>query len=339
MAGDSGNPEYFSITKQMHNALQGGELDFGKMDTAIFEDVVAETAVRNSLDHDWVIFHDPQPLPLIDHFCRKRPWLWRCHIDLSEPHPELWKYLQPFVERYDGVIASCPEYRQELSTPQRVFMPAIDPFSAKNRSMEDAEMDALLEKYEIPTDLPLVVQVSRFDRWKDPAGVIEAFKVARKEIDATLVLLGNFAADDPEGSEVYDSLMSKREERIIILACGDDTGLVNSLQQRAAVVLQKSLREGFGLTVAEAMLKGRPVIGGDVGGIKYQIRDGENGFLVSSIEGAAARIVELVRDEKKRELMGGKAKASVEGGFLLSRYLEQYLDLFAGCEAEYRFAE
>ncbi len=334
-----GQPEYFSVTKQMHNALQGGELDFESMRTSIFEDVIAENAVRNTLDHDWVIVHDPQPLPLIEHYRKKTPWIWRCHIDLSEPHPALWNYLKGFVERYDVMIASCPEYRQELETPQRVFMPAIDPFNAKNRSLPEDEMDAVLAKYDIPTDLPLVVQVSRFDRWKDPEGVIEAFKIARERVDATLVLLGNFATDDPEGSEVYDALTSQRDERIIILACGDDTGLVNALQCRAAVVLQKSIREGFGLTVAEAMLKGTPVIGGNVGGIKYQIRDGENGFLVSSVEEAAERIVELVKDEAKREAMGERAQESVKDGFLLSRYLEQYLDLFASCETNFRFRE
>jgi len=176
-----------------------------------------------------------------------------------------------------------------------------------------------------------VVQISRFDHWKDPQGVIQAFKRARKEVDCTLVLVGNVATDDPEGEEVYNSIVASREERIIIHSV-QDGALVNSLQRRAAVVLQKSLREGFGLTVAEAMWKGTPVIGGNVGGIRYQIEDGVNGFLVSSVEEAAQRIVQLVKDRKLRETMGQRARETVRRKFLLTRYLEQYLDLFNSFE-------
>ena len=178
-------------------------------------------------------------------------------------------------------------------------------------------MNDRLEQYRIPLDLPLVVQVSRFDRWKDPQGVVEAFKLAQKEVDATLVLLGNFATDDPEGAQVYEHLASVREERILVLPNGDDTALVNTLQRRAAVVLQKSLREGFGLTVAEAMWKGTPVIGGNVGGIRSQIEDGVNGFLVSSVEDAAHRIVQLVNDGKLREQMGERLVRRLRGAFCL----------------------
>jgi trehalose synthase len=220
--------------------------------------------------------------------------------------------------------------------PQLIFMPAIDPFSIKNRELTEAEMNDRLEQYRIPLDLPLVVQVSRFDRWKDPQGVVEAFKLAQKQVDATLVLLGNFATDDPEGAQVYEHLASVREDRILVLPNGDDTALVNTLQRRAAVVLQKSLREGFGLTVAEAMWKGTPVIGGNVGGIRSQIEDGVNGFLVSSVEDAAHRIVQLVKDGKLREQMGRKARQTVAGRFLLTRYLEQYLDLFGSFETVFR---
>jgi trehalose synthase len=220
--------------------------------------------------------------------------------------------------------------------PQLIFMPAIDPFSIKNKELTEAEMNDRLEQYRIPLDLPLVVQVSRFDRWKDPQGVVEAFKLAQKEVDATLVLLGNFATDDPEGAQVYEHLASVREERILVLPNGDDTALVNTLQRRAAVVLQKSLREGFGLTVAEAMWKGTPVIGGNVGGIRSQIEDGVNGFLVSSVEDAAHRIVQLVKDGKLREQMGRKARQTVAGRFLLTRYLEQYVDLFGSFETVFR---
>jgi len=324
-----GTPDFFSITKKMHNALQGGEIDLSRIKKEIFEQVIYENSVRNFLDHDFIIVHDPQPLPLIEHYEKKCPWLWRCHLDLSRPDKEMWKYLRRWIDNYDAVILSCKEFAQEMKPPQRAMMPAIDPFTIKNRQLSDREIDERLTHYGIPTDLPFVVQISRFDPWKDPKGVVEAFKLARKQIDARLVLLGNFATDDPEGEEIFQSLCACRDDRILILTSGDDTALVNALQTRAAVVLQKSLREGFGLTVAEAMWKGTPVIGGNVGGIRYQIDDGVNGFLISSIEETAKRIVQLVDDKELRDEMGHKARETVRKNFLLTRYLEQYLDLFA----------
>ncbi len=330
-----GNPDFFSITKKMHNALQGGKINLSNMKKQIYQDIVQENAIRNHLDHDLVIIHDPQPLPMIEHYRKRGPWIWRCHVDLSNPNRELWNYLIPFIEKYDAVVFSIKEYVQNIKTSNVVIMPGIDPFMIKNRELSEEEKNERLNHYAIPTDLPLIVQVSRFDIWKDPQGVIEAFKIARKEVDCTLVLLGNVATDDPDGKEVYESLLSAQEERIIILSV-QDTALVNALQSRAAVVLQKSLREGFGLTVAEAMWKGTPVIGGNVGGIRYQIEDGVNGFLVSSVEQAAARIVQLLRDENLQREMGLKAKETVRENFLMSRYLEQCLDLFNSFEAIYR---
>jgi trehalose synthase len=326
-----GPPDFFSITKKMHNALQGGDINLSELKKQIYEQVIFENAIRNHLDHDIIVVHDPQPLPMIDHYRKKTPWLWRCHIDLSNVNLGLWQYLVPFVEKYDAVVLSLEDYKQELNTPQLFFMPAIDPFSITNRELNDQEIEERLDHYEIPTDLPLVVQISRFDRWKDPHGVIQAFKLARKEINCTLVLLGNVATDDPEGEEVYRSLLDSREERIIILS-RQDGALVNALQRRASVVLQKSIREGFGLTVAEAMWKGTPVIGGNVGGIRYQITDGFDGFLVSSIEEAAQRILQLLEDNKLAEEMGQRAREKVRQEFLLTRYLEQYLDLFNSFE-------
>jgi trehalose synthase len=331
-----GTPDFFSITKKMHNALQGGEINLSEMKTSIFEQVIYENAVRNRIDHDFVIVHDPQPLPLINHFKKKAPWIWRCHVDLSKPHAELWRYLRCFIDHYDAAIVSRKEYRQSLDAPQLVFQPAINPFNSKNREMSDEEIDERFAHYKIPTDKPLVVQVSRFDPWKDPEGVIRAFDMARRKVDATLVLLGNFATDDPEGAAIYDSLTKRRDERILVLCDGDDTALVNALQRRAAVVLQKSLREGFGLTVTEAMWKGTPVIGGDAGGIRDQIIDGENGFLVSDAEQAAERIVQLLRDEKLRRTIGERGRETVRKRFLLTRYFEQYLDLFGAFETVFR---
>jgi len=334
-----GTADFFSITKKMHNALQGGEIDLSGIKKEIFEQVIYENSVRNFLEHDFVIVHDPQPLPLVEYYEKKCPWIWRCHVDLSRPQREMWKYLRRWIDNYDAVIVSCPEYKHEMKPPQRVLMPAINPFNIKNRELSDREIDERLAHYEIPTDLPLVVQISRFDPWKDPEGVVKAFKLARKEIEATLVLLGNFATDDPEGSKIFESLRACQEERILISTKGDDTALVNALQTRAAVVLQKSLREGFGLTVSEAMWKSRPVIGGNVGGIRYQIEDGANGFLVSSIEEAAERMVRLLKDQKLRERMGKKAHETVREKFLLIRYLEQYLDLFGAFDKDFSLRE
>jgi trehalose synthase len=330
-----GSPDFFSVTKKMHNALQGGTIKLSERKTRIYEDVIFENAIRNHLGHDIVLIHDPQPLPMITHYKKRGPWIWRCHLDLSHPEKRLWDYLRRFVRQYDAMILSIKEYRQKISVPQLFFMPAIDPFSIKNRHLTEKEIDERLDRYKIPTDLPLIVQVSRFDRWKDPKGVIEAFRIARKEVDSTLVLLGDVATDDPEGEDIYKSLIDCREERIVILS-RQDTALVNALQRRASVVLQKSIREGFGLTVTEAMWKGTPVIGGNVGGIKYQIKNGVNGFLVSSVEEAAGRIVQILKDKKLRNRLGKQARATVKKNFLMIRLLEQYLDLFNSFETIYR---
>jgi trehalose synthase len=332
-----GAPDFFSITKKMHNALQGAEINLSDRKKEIYEEIIYENVIRNHLDHhNFVFIHDPQPLPMIRHYQRNGPWVWQCHVDLTRPDPELWGYLRPFVERYHAAVFSLEDYRQEMDTPQVFFMPAINPFSIKNRRLDDRECRDRFKHYGIPTDLPLVVQVSRFDRWKDPEGVIEAFKLARKEVPCRLVLLGNVATDDPEGHEVYESLLDERSDEILILSC-QDTALVNALQCRAAVVVQKSLREGFGLTVTEAMWKGAAVIGGDTGGIRYQIEDGVNGFLVDSVEQTAERIVQLLRDEKLRERLGKEARATVKRKFLMIRYLEDYLDLFGSFETIYRY--
>jgi len=232
-------------------------------------------------------------------------------------------------------VLSLPEYAQKLSAPQRFIMPAIDPFSTTNKELSEEEIADRFAHYDIPTDLPLVVQVSRFDKWKDPQGVIDAFRLARKQVGCTLVLVGNVATDDPEGQEVFESLCRCSDEHTRILSA-QDSALVNALQRRAAVVLQKSIREGFGLTVTEAMWKGTPVIGGNVGGIRHQIRDEENGFLVDSVEQAADRIVQIIKDPKLRKKLGDKARETVRERFLLTRLMEEWLDLIGAFEASFR---
>jgi trehalose synthase len=330
-----GPPDFFSITKKMHNALQGQPIRLTEIKREIYEEVAFQNAQRNRFDQDYVIVHDPQPLPLVEFSPRRGPWIWRCHIDLAQPSREILQYLAHFIQQFDAMIASIPEYRQPWRLPQLFFRPAIDPFNITNRELPEGEIERRLRHYDVPTDLPIVLQVSRFDPWKDPFGVIEAFKLARKEVPCRLVLLGNVALDDPEGPEVYESLLKARTDEIL-LRIGEDTALVNALQRRAAVVLQKSLREGFGLTVTEAMWKGTPVIGGKVGGIPYQIDDGVNGFLVSSVEETADRIVRLLKNERLRREMGEQAHEKVRQQFLITRYLEQYLDLFDSFQSHYR---
>jgi trehalose synthase len=334
-----GSPDFFGITKHMHNALQGMPFQFSRLKRDIYESVILQNSLRNHFNRDnldMIIVHDPQPLPLITHYERRCPWVWRCHIDVSPVHRQLWNYLRRYVDQYDAAIFSTRESAAETCPPRFFFLPAIDPFSTKNRALSKKEMDGRLAHYHIPTDRPIIAQVSRFDPWKDPLGVIEAFKMAKLEKKATLVLLGNFASDDPEGARIYEKLLSHRSERILVLPSGDDTALVNTIQTRAAVILQKSIREGFGLTVTEAMWKGTPVIAGNTGGIRYQIKNGINGFLVSSIPECARRLVQLLENPSLRGRMGRAARESVRQRFLMPRYLEQHLDLFSSFESDHR---
>ena len=324
-----GSPDFFNVTKKIHNALQGAEINLTDLKKEVYEEVVVQNALRMELDYDFVIVHDPQPLPMIMHHRRTCPWIWRCHVDLSRPEPGVWEYLLPFINEYNAVILSLPEYAQPIAPPQAFIMPALNPFSLKNGDLDDAAIQDRLEHYGIPVDKPIVAQVSRFDRWKDPEGVIQAFHLAAREVDARLVLLGNVATDDPEGQEVFESLLKHKDGVIVLTA--EDSALVNALQRRATVVLQKSLREGFGLTVTEAMWKGAAVVGGRCGGIE----DGANGFLVSSVDEAAARIVQLLKDSALRERLGHEARETVRQRFLMSRLIEQYLDLFSAFETSF----
>jgi trehalose synthase len=329
-----GTPEFFSCTKKLHNALQGQIIDLSAEEKNMYEQVTFENALRLHIDDcDAVIVHDPQPLPLVSHLREAdTPWLWQCHVDLSSPYAGAWRYLLRFVEQYDVAIFSLPEYAQELPIEQRFITPAINPFSAKNRELSEEEIERCLAQYRIPTDRPLVVQISRFDPWKDPAGVIDAFRIVREQVDCTLVLVGSAAMDDPEAGAILETIESSVDDRIMLITV-EDAILVNALQRRAAVVLQKSIREGFGLTVTEAMWKGAAVVGGNVGGIRLQIRDGENGFLVDSVEEAAKRIVQLLTDVQLRKRLGSRAKQTVCEKFLMSRLLEDWVELLGGVQA------
>jgi trehalose synthase len=332
-----GTPDFFSVTKKFHNALQGDRsLHLTDLKKEIYEWVMKKNSIRNRTDHDFMVIHDPQPLALIDNYDKKHPWIWQCHADMSDPNKDLLSYLKRFIDQYDVVVLTLEEYRQDFLPPQVFFTPGIDPLSTKNKFLNSSDVNERLDHYSIPYDKPIITQISRFDHAKDPEGVIKIFKKVRDSIDCRLVLLGNVATDDPEGEKIYQKLLSEQTDNIRVLSV-QDSALVNALQRKAAVVVQKSLKEGFGLTVTEAMWKEAAVVGGNVGGIKHQIEDGKNGFLVSSTDEAVEKIVKLLIDPDLRKGFGKKAKRKVKDNYLLTCYLEKYLDLFNSFETVYRF--
>jgi trehalose synthase len=327
-----GTKSFFEITKLLHNSCQGGKLEMSPELKEYYEETNRRNSVFMHLEKsDVVIAHDPQVLPLVKFYKASQLWIWRCHIDITEPNPQVWEYLSQFIWHYDEMIISDEKYKKNnLRIPQTVIMPSIDPLSAKNRELSFAEAVTILKKAGIKLGRPIISQISRFDSWKDPLGVIEAYEMAKKEVNCQLVLLGNFATDDPEGLEMYEKTVAraKKSQDVTVLVNVEKNDLtVNALQRVSEIVLQKSLREGFGLTVSEALWKGTPVIGGRVGGIPNQIIDGQNGYMVESVKGCATRIIELMRDEKKRKAMGKFGKEHVRKNFLITRHLLDYIRL------------
>lgn len=333
----SGKDEYFHVTKAFHNGLQGNKVYLTSEMIKTYERTVEENAerLRPILEEaDYVYIHDPQPAALIKH-CpnRKGKWIWRCHIDVSKPDIYVWKYIKSLVSGYDASIFSMPHFAQSLPHPQFIIAPSIDPLSEKNRDMNFDEISNVLNALKIPTDVPILTQVSRFDRFKDPVGVIKAFNLLRRSVRARLVLAGGGAADDPEGAAVLDEVRQAAgdDDHIHILMLPSDAHTtINALQRASRIVIQKSTQEGFGLTVTEAMWKGKPVIGGDVGGIRLQVHNHHTGFLVSTPEGAALRIMELINHEERIEKIGRTAREFVREYFLLNRHLREYLTLMLG---------
>jgi len=328
-----GNPDFFTITKKFHNALQGEPINFTEMKKKLYIQANETFSSYTHIDHDCVFIHDPQPLPLVKFYKKKQPWVWRCHVDLSHPNRELWRFLEGFILRYDAMIISDEKYRKDIPIEQRVIYPTIDPLSPKNKELAPKVIAKYLKKFGIPNDKPIILQVSRFDKWKDPKGVIEVFELVKEEVDCRLVLCGNMATDDPEGALIYDEVKEKAkkwmEKGDIILITYDNNILVNALQRRSAVVVQKSIREGFGLAVTEALWKEKPVVASNVGGIPLQIKDGENGFLVEprDTEGFAERILKILKDPELAKGLGKKGKETVRKNFLITRALIDYLDL------------
>jgi len=330
-----GNEEFYQCTKNFHNALQGRPVHISPQALKVYEEINALNAqeLKHSLEQaDIVIIHDPQPAALISHYPqRKGKWIWRCHIDASSPFRAIWKYLRQYVEKFDATVFSLSDFVQELSHPIYLIPPSIDPLSEKNVDLSPEEINTVYGLFGIDPNRPMILQVSRFDPFKDPLGVISAYYMAKKyKPTLQLVLAGGYAVDDPEGAAVYQEVKSAAEgdpDIHVLLLPADSHRTINALQRAATVVLQKSTKEGFGLTVTEALWKGKPVIGGNCGGIRLQVINHHTGFLVNTPEGAAHRIRYLLQNPDKIEEMGKKGKEFVHNRFLITRHLQEYLTM------------
>ena len=324
-----GDQAFFNVTKAFHNALHGKAEEITPEMYDIFRAATEMNLREVNFSGDVILIHDPQPAGLI---LRKpeigRGWIWRCHIDVSMPQPDVWEFLRPFIEQYDAAIFSMPDFAQQLPVPQFRIAPSIDPLSDKNKPLDPREVANVLEKYHIDPGRPVLTQISRFDRLKDPLGVIAAYRMVRKRNKCQLVLAGGGAPDDPEGEqvlrEVQETAAGDPDIHVLLLPPFSDLE-INALVRGSTVLIQKSIREGFGLTVSEALWKRKPVIGSAVGGIKLQVIDGVTGFLVHSVEGAANRIAQLLGDRKLRERMGENGYQHVKQNFLVTRHLKDYL--------------
>ena len=329
-----GTTDLFTITKKFHNAIQGDPINLSEIKKDLYVSANEDFATYTHINHDLVVIHDPQPLPLIQFYNKRQPWIWRCHVDLSDPHKPLWDFLKTFIMRYDVEIVSSDRFRKDdLLVEQRVICPAIDPLSLKNMEMSRNDVLKYIRKAGIPEDKPLVTQVSRMDQWKDPEGLLDVFRRVREKVDCRLVYCYESAADDPEGEAVFQRTYRRARKLAdngdVLFVLGNSHVLVNALQRFSAVVVQKSIREGFCLAVTEALWKGKPVVGTNVGGIPLQLVDGENGFLVEPHDNAvfADRIVALLRDPKMAESMGSVGREMVREKFLITRLLLDYLRL------------
>jgi trehalose synthase len=334
-----GSGEFFSITKTIHNALQGMSISLtDKMKKAYLE-CNKENARELDLHHDFVVIHDTQPAATItDYGSRTNKWIWRCHVDLTNPNPDFMHFLIPIISQYDGLIFSMENYVQRSLRSKKIAIipPSIDPFSDKNRPLSSDVVLSTLDRFDVDAERPIITQVSRFDPWKDPLGVIDAYRIIKKQIpNVQLLLVASMATDDPEGWIYYEKTARHAGNDYDIHLLTNLNGVgdteVNAFQRASKVVLQKSTREGFGLSVTEALWKQVPVVGGNVGGIPLQIINGENGFLVDSIEEAAEKTLYILRNPAEAIRMGKRGKNHVLKNFLITRHLEDYLRLFNSC--------
>jgi trehalose synthase len=337
-----GDERFFEITKSIHNGFQGNkDLDWGRDMEEHYIEVVTQNLASLPEGYDVAVVHDPQPMAIPtllgeERFKIAKNWIWRCHIDCADPHGEVWGFVRRFLDPYDAMVFTMKEFVQPEVPGDRVTIsaPSIDPTSPKNSDLHDVTVNDICRQYHIDTHRPIMAQVSRFDPWKDPYGVIRAYKVVKERIpDVQLILAGSLAHDDPEGLRLYDELLTEREDDrdVFILSNFQQVGntTVNCFQRAADVIIQKSLREGFGLTVAEGAWKSRPVIGGRAGGITLQIEDGRTGYLVDSIEECAQRTIELLEDPDRCSHMGAEGKDLIRDNFLTTREVADWLKLFA----------
>jgi trehalose synthase len=331
-----GGEDFFIVTKMFHNALHGKEV---RVSEKIFDTYLRYNkmnASQLSFDEDFIVVHDPQPLAIVQ---RKEEvggrWIWRCHVDVSNPEHKVWRFLLRFIKKYDASIFSCASFAKELPHPQFLIYPSIDPLSEKNRELSKETIEGVLQKYGIPQDKPIISQISRFDLLKDPLGVVKAYKLVKKDFDCRLLLVGNAAADDPEALGVYHRIKEVTEKdpdvHVIFLEPNDPLE-VNAFQRASTIIVQKSIREGFGLTVTEALWKGKPVIGGAVGGILVQIQHNINGMLVHSVEGTAYYIKHLLTNPELARRFGENGREFVRQNFLITRHVRDYLLLMIAME-------
>ncbi|MCK9572965.1 MAG: glycosyltransferase [Candidatus Omnitrophica bacterium] len=324
-----GDEAFFEVTKKFHNALHGRRQDISRHDFNIFLDTSSRNINNMDIYGDIVFIHDPQPIALVKKR-KKNKWLWRCHIDVSSPNKHVWRFLMDFIAKYDSAVFSSPNFSRRLPIKQFLIAPSIDPLSDKNKELSEETIASVLAKYNVPRDKPIVTQISRFDPLKDPIGVIEAYKLVKKYIDCILVLAGGTASDDPEGARVLEEVRKRaaddKDIHVLLLPQSDID--VNALQRASTVIVQKSLREGFGLTVAEALWKAKPVVASHTGGIPLQIKHKYSGLLCHSIEGAAFAIKQLLNSPEYAKKLGLNGKEHIKNNFLLTRHLREYMLLF-----------
>lgn len=329
-----GSKEFFEVTKTMHHLLQGKKGKLTAEDEKIYFSAIKENVALDIIDYepDVVFVHDPQPLALARELKRGDVrWIWRCHIDIDEValrrNPRLWDFITYWAEAFDAAIFTAAYFViSQWPLPKFIIPPFIDPLSEKNREMSEDEIQKELEKEDIDTEKPILSQISRFDHWKDPEGVVSIYKKVKEKEECQLILAGSFASDDPEGERVYKELKeTTRDDKNIHILCECPDSCINAIQRASSVILQNSRKEGFGLTVTEAMWKGKPVVARPAGGIALQIRDGHTGFLVNGEEEAVKRILHLLRDPKKRDVVGKRARRYVKGHFLLPVRIVDYL--------------
>ena len=324
-----GGEKFFEVTKKFHNALHGRTESLNEDDFAVFMETSINNINEMKINGDIIFIHDPQPIALVQEKSENK-WIWRCHVDVSNPNHTVWEFLYSFIARYDAAVFSSPEFSQKLPVRQFLIPPSIDPLSDKNKELPEDAINTVLEKYHIVKNKPIVTQISRFDRLKDPIGVLEAYRQVKKYVDCQLILAGGGATDDPEGVMVYEEVKdkAKKDGDIHVLLLPQNDIEINALQRASTVIVQKSIKEGFGLTVAEALWKGKPVVASCVGGIPLQIKHKYSGLLCHSIDGAAFEIKQLLNSPEYAKKLGENGKEHIRNNFLITRHLKDYMLLF-----------